>query len=246
MITFDRSRRILFGALAFSLLLHLLALSAWDSPRPLPPVAAKAPLQAQVGIRAQAIPLPAAIDKSATVPPKPLNKPLSRPETNPVPLLADAVDKVKPSAAARLAESPLPANLPVNVPATTPTPGALPSSAATPPAVAARAGDQVAAATISAEHLRQYRIDLGVGARRFRLYPALARARGWEGVAEVSLSISAAASPGLRLSRSSGHAVLDEQALRMLAQAVEATPLPEGLRGRSFELSLPIRFSLED
>lgn len=102
-------------------------------------------------------------------------------------------------------------------------------------------------AALSADHLRQYRIDLGVAARRFRLYPAVAKARGWEGEVEVHLAVSAAAGvPGLRLGRSSGHAALDQQALRMLSQAVEATPLPEGLRGRSFELTLPIRFSLEE
>ncbi|HEX5803417.1 MAG TPA: TonB family protein [Azospira sp.] len=245
MITFDRSRRILFGALAFSLLLHLLALSAWDSPRPLPPVAVQAPLQAQVGVRALVTPAPAAIEKSAPLSPNAVDQAPPRPDRSRPPSLPSASDEAKP-AAARLAESPLPASVPASAPTNVPASGAMPSPALAPPVAPAGGGDRVAAATVSADHLRQYRIDLGVGARRFRLYPAVARARGWEGVAEVSLSISAAASPGLRLSRSSGHAVLDEQALRMLAQAVEATPLPEGLRGRSFELTLPIRFSLED
>ena len=37
---------------------------------------------------------------------------------------------------------------------------------------------------------------------------------------------------------------LTEQAVEMLTRAVAATPLPESLRGRSFSVPMPIRFSL--
>lgn len=109
------------------------------------------------------------------------------------------------------------------------------------------AATAVPAESVSADGLRQYRIDLAVAARRFRMYPVVARARGWEGVAEVSISVSAGpAAPSLHLARSSGHAILDEQALQMLGRALESTPLPESLRGRSFVLPMPVRFSLEE
>jgi hypothetical protein len=40
--------------------------------------------------------------------------------------------------------------------------------------------------------------------------------------------------------------LLDEQALAMLSRAVAGTPLPESLRGRSFVVAVPVRFSLEE
>lgn len=103
------------------------------------------------------------------------------------------------------------------------------------------------ASAANADSLRQYRLDLALAAQRFRLYPVQARTRGWEGVATVSLASTAGYSgPVLKVVRSSGHAVLDDQALQMLSQAAANTPLPENLRGQRFEMAIPIRFSLSD
>ncbi len=75
----------------------------------------------------------------------------------------------------------------------------------------------------------------------------MARARGWEGVAEVTVTVAAGLPiPGVRLTAPSGYPALDEQAVLMLARAVEATPLPADLHGRNFVLKMPIRFSLQD
>ena len=52
--------------------------------------------------------------------------------------------------------------------------------------------------------------------------------------------------PQLSLLRSSGHALLDEQAVSMIEQAAAATALPDSLQGRDFRVLLPIDFSLED
>lgn len=104
--------------------------------------------------------------------------------------------------------------------------------------------DAVAA---NVDSLRQYRLDLALAAQRFRVYPVQARTRGWEGVATISLSSTAIGPvPVLKVTRSSGHAVLDDQALQMLSRAVENTPLPENLRGHRFDMVIPIRFSLGD
>lgn len=100
---------------------------------------------------------------------------------------------------------------------------------------------------IDADGVRQYRIDLASAARRFRVYPAVARARGWEGTVELAIASGPLVSvPVIRVTRSSGHPVLDEQAVSMLSQAVRVAPLPDSLRGRELNISLPIRFSLED
>lgn len=105
---------------------------------------------------------------------------------------------------------------------------------------------QEAVAPISADGLRQYRIDLAGAARRFRSYPAIARSRGWEGEVEISITVSAAGVTAIDIHRSSGHAVLDERAIEMLGQAAARTPLPEDLRGREIVVRVPIRFSLEE
>lgn len=100
---------------------------------------------------------------------------------------------------------------------------------------------------VSADDLRQYRIALAVAARRFKRYPALARERGIEGRVEVAVDVrSWPPAPELSLARSSGSTLLDRQAIWMIEQASASTTLPEGLRGRSFSVLLPVEFRLED
>ena len=125
------------------------------------------------------------------------------------------------------------------------------SGAAASPNSASNASSGTAPATgrpgVSGDDLRQYRLSLASAARRFKQYPAQARQRGWEGTVEVALSVGALAPvPEVVLVRSSGRAVLDEQALDMLTQAARVTALPEGLRARDFRLVLPVQFSLEN
>jgi len=102
------------------------------------------------------------------------------------------------------------------------------------------------AAGADPDALRAYRIELASTARRFRNYPALARSRGWEGVVEVAVVAGPVGPPVVQLVRTSGHAVLDEQAIDMLTRAVARTPLPDSLRNRGIRVLLPIRFSLDE
>ena len=100
---------------------------------------------------------------------------------------------------------------------------------------------------LNADDLRQYRMALGLAAKRFRHYPPLARERGWEGTVEVALSQQAQAPfPELTLHRSCGRQLLDEQALLMMKQAARTVAIPEGLRGKNFHTKIPVQFSLED
>ena len=99
----------------------------------------------------------------------------------------------------------------------------------------------------SADDLRQYRVALAVAARRFRHYPLLARERGWEGTAEISVAIhSRRGVPEVTLVKSSGRTVLDQQALAMIEQASASTTLPKSLQGENFRLVLPVEFALAD
>lgn len=142
-------------------------------------------------------------------------------------------------------------------PAQSPPAGALPAGGAAAAdaqpaarethATDSRAGAATPATAISADDLRQYRVDLAIASRRFKRYPALARERGWEGRVEVAVSVSAwQPRPQLSLVRSSGHAALDQQAVAMLEQASADTAVPAGLKGRDFRILLPIEFTLDD
>jgi len=100
---------------------------------------------------------------------------------------------------------------------------------------------------IDADGLRQYRLALAKEARRYKRYPALARERNWEGVVTVTISIPLpGALPLVSLGKSSGHEILDRQALEMIGQAVLAASLPESLRGKAVSVSLPVRYSLDE
>ena len=93
----------------------------------------------------------------------------------------------------------------------------------------------------------ELRASLGSAAKRFKRYPRLARERAWEGTVEVVLVYNAhLPSPEIRVGRSSGRTTLDEQAVDMLSRAVQTTALPAGLKGRDFQVTLPVVFSLED
>lgn len=123
-------------------------------------------------------------------------------------------------------------------------PAQAPSSVVAPTA----GGDVPAAARdgVSPDDLRQYRVGLAIAARRFKRYPPAAREHGWEGAAEVAVSVSAGhRAPELLLIRSSGRAALDEQALSTIEQAAAATAVPESLQGKDFRVLLTIEFLLD-
>lgn len=233
-MTFDLRQRPLFAALCLSLALHLLVLFAGEVARPAPTGVENVASQLQVLVRAGAVPV-------ATPAPTPAKK--SHVAPLPVARTQQSEQAVAPSA-------PQAPSTPAALSAgPSPVPAAVPPLAAGGEAQGSLDGASVAsvaAGTVSADGLRQYRIDLAGAARRFRGYPALARSRGWEGVTEMTVFVDVAGVPAVRMTGSSGHAVLDEQALEMMGRAVAQTPLPEILRGRSFSVPLPIRFSLEE
>ncbi len=99
----------------------------------------------------------------------------------------------------------------------------------------------------NAEGLGEYRLGLAREARRFKRYPTVARENAWRGV--VVLMIQGAASsavPMVSIDQSSGHAVLDAQALEMVEKATRLAPLPVSLMGKRFAISLPIHYRLDD
>lgn len=98
-----------------------------------------------------------------------------------------------------------------------------------------------------ADGLRAYRIGLAREARAHRRYPPLARERGWTGTAEVRVDVSPGGQPWqVLLARSSGHEILDREAVLLMRNAAATTVLPDSLRGREFAVRMPVTFDIAE
>jgi TonB family protein len=83
----------------------------------------------------------------------------------------------------------------------------------------------------------QYRYLVAAAAPRYNAYPA--DADGAEGDALVRIGVGASGSVSeVRLARTSGHPVLDEQALHVFGRAAREVPVPQALWGREFGVEL--------
>lgn len=112
------------------------------------------------------------------------------------------------------------------------------------PAPASEAADEAPAV---ADALRQYRLTLAIAARRYQSYPELASRQALQGTASVAVDIGGVGGAlGVVLLRSSGHPVLDAQAVEMIDQAARATAFPEVLKTRPRRIVMPVEFSLND
>lgn len=81
---------------------------------------------------------------------------------------------------------------------------------------------------------------------RHKQYPRLAQMRGWQGTARVRLEIAADGSVvSTAISESSGHDILDRQALEMVKKATPLPQPPEQLRNQAFTVIVPVVFRLE-
>src|SRR5215475_59533 len=154
-------------------------------------------------------------------------------------------DRIARSEPARPAEPP--AGAPVNSVAVSDSPTAAPPIADPAPAaaiaaLAPRPGD----GADDPGSLAQYRLALIAAAKRHKLYPSRAIARGWQGRVDVRLIIDAdGALSGASVERSSGHDMLDRQSLDMLRKAHALTPIPPALRGRDFAVEIPVVYELK-
>jgi protein TonB len=117
------------------------------------------------------------------------------------------------------------------------------------PAIATRAPEPAplaAVATPSPDLLAGYGNRVSSLLARHREYPRVALMRGWEGTVTLRLRVA----PGGKLIEakvegSSGHPVLDTQALEMVKRVAALPAPPEGLREREFAVLVPVVFRLE-
>jgi periplasmic protein TonB len=232
----DGANRAFGYAILASILLHALLLLALPSLRELaaklPP--APGPLVARL-VQAQSKPEPAAPVEEPRKPPVAQKRPVAaRPVTKPaVPPVAAPVAQ---PAAAVLSESAPPAPA---APAAPAAPG--PVARIEPqPAATAPAGPDPGA-------LDRYRLQLVTAAARFKRYPRSAIDNNWEGEVVVRMTIGADGRiAALGIKSSSGHEILDRQALEMFRIAKPFVLLPPELAGREFELELRAIYGLKD
>ena len=83
-------------------------------------------------------------------------------------------------------------------------------------------------------------------ARRYKRYPAQAMERGWQGKVEIRLVIGADGRiKTASIRTSSGHGILDQQALDMITKGKTLAQIPPALRGKDFVVDVPVIFDLQ-
>ncbi len=96
------------------------------------------------------------------------------------------------------------------------------------------------------ELLSSYGQTISQALARYKEYPRIAQMQGWQGSVTMRLRVA----PSGRLidaevHASSGHGVLDRQALAMASKPERYPAPPEGLRDREIAVLVPVVFRLE-
>lgn len=256
----SRNRALRYAAL-FSLALHALLLFGLsvqrDAARHDTP---EAPIVARL------------VQPPAPAPPaKPAPEPQSPPKPEPAPPVvkrpASPVPKKPPAAVAKkppraAAKKPLPQKPPPPMappeaqvapdPGPPPSMPTAPSVETTAPSVETTppAPPPAAAAPRPAtleDTIAQFRRQLHDMAARYKRYPRIAMDNNWEGEVVVRMAVDANGGiAALTVHASSGHEVLDRQALEMFRRAKPLVAIPPALRGREFAVELRAIYNLED
>lgn len=221
------TNRVLQAALFVSALLHAMALG-W-----LPGferMAERAPLPLQILLPIPVDNRPAPQPQPAAVP-APTSVARGSPDAR-APVLVRAAEDSRPAPALR-AEDPPPAALPVQVAPLAP----VVPAAVSPPSTPVAAPDPKA--------LAGYGHSVAGALAGYQRYPRIAQMRQWQGTTLLQLEIAADGRllEGRVLS-SSGHDVLDRQALDMLRAAQPLPPPPATLAGRPLVVNVPVVFRL--
>jgi protein TonB len=229
-----------FGAaLAASVVIHGGALMLSPSTPKAPSLNAPVPLQVEL-VRNSAPAVPELARPA--VKPAPARRLQARKE--PVPAIQPVTPPFRPSENVQSAETAVTAPAPVQEPVAPPPLAAVPESA--PETVSLLAPAPPPRFAPSAEMLSDYTRSLSKALERYREYPRLAELRGWEG--SVTMRLRVARSGRLieaQVYKSSGFAVLDQQAIAMVSK-VGALPVPpEGLDADGVPVLVPINFRLE-
>lgn len=129
-------------------------------------------------------------------------------------------------------------------------PGETPLEQYTPGAVSSGEGESTGVNNledpVDRNVLAEYGDSLRARASQFGSYPALAQKRGWQGGVKVMVRYARSGEAyQITVKETSGHKVLDEQALKMVKQACQDFPLPPPLVSKAFSVVVPIDFKLK-
>ncbi len=96
------------------------------------------------------------------------------------------------------------------------------------------------------QYLESYSSLLANAIAKYKQYPKIAQMRGWQGNVIADLEIDSKGSVmSVKIKKSSTYEVLDNEALEMIKKASPFPPPPENLRGKNFNVLVPISFKLE-
>ncbi len=236
--------------LGLSVLLHgalLLALPRLPvTPPALPTIVASIRLvMPEASAPAQPVPAAQPVPEPA---PEPRPPRAERAEARPVlaaPQPAKPLVRPRPAAATPLESAAQPTTPPASPPAMpTEIAVAAPRSAEPTPALPA-ATPHPTAQRASTEAIDSYRRQLTDLFAREHEYPRVAAMRGWEGEVRLRLRVARRGQLlGVRVDRSSGFEVLDQDALALLEGHGKLPPLPEALEVAEIEVVVPITYRL--
>jgi periplasmic protein TonB len=237
----DQNRAFNFAVLA-SIVIHAALLFGFAPREPSKRAAPPAPIVARLAQPPAAESAPAPVSSTPEAAQRPPVKPRAKsaPAKKPVP---------KTARAEAPAPEPLPAPPPAPVIDAAPDP--VPALPAAPPVVAqadpAPAPTSTSVEAMDAGSLAQYRLQLISIARKYKRYPRVATDNNWEGGVVVRLVIGASGMiSALSIKTSSGHEVLDQQALEMFKKATPQVQIPPALRGKEFAIEVRAIYSLKD
>jgi periplasmic protein TonB len=235
----DPNRAFSYAVLA-SIVLHALLLFGFSqrnaAKRPAPPV----PLFARLVQPPVVEPAPVVPRTEPVQPPAPSQPQARRPA-------AKAAPVVKPAPKVAEEAPVIEASPPVYQ-----APSEAPAAPLPPPPVIARTDPAPAptaprAEAMDAGSLAQYKLQLVSTARKYKRYPRVAIDNNWEGDVVVWMVVGPNGGiSALNVKTSSGHEVLDQQALEMFKKAKPLVEIPPALRGKEFTLELRAIYSLRD
>jgi protein TonB len=185
---------------------------------------------------------PPIIEPEPTPPPPEVVKPQPKPTPKPIvkPLPMPVVEKLEPTP-----EYVAPVTRPTEVIAVAPT------ETAPPPVQTVQAPVKDEPPLVSQVDMddarNQYGNSLWGAISKQKRYPKIAQMRGWQGEVIVELQIDGNGKlKSKKITQSSGHEVLDKQALEMVEKALPFPVPPDALRNTNFTITVPVPFKLEN
>ena len=96
------------------------------------------------------------------------------------------------------------------------------------------------------QSIESYSSLLANAIAKYKQYPKIAQMRGWQGTVIADLEIDSKGSViSTKIKKSSTYEVLDNEALEMIKKASPFPAPPDNLRGKNFNVLVPISFKLE-